>query len=130
VRNPGLALAAGALLVAAFAAGAPAAAQVGLTPSGALQIPGELRTPISFAWAGSLEGATQALAQCLGYTAWANTASGLPMPDPHPVVTVNVGFQSASPADIVVALNQQAVNRAVVVLDPQTRSIGVVYYGV
>ena len=119
---------------AVLALGAPASAQVSLVPNaGAYRtrpfpIPRDLRQPLSFAWSGPIEGATQALAAQLGYTAWARTASGLAIPRPAPSVNVSVGFAAASPADVVVELNRQAQNRAVVVLDPERHEIGVVYY--
>ena len=112
----------------------PASAQVSLTPdageshSGSFPIPRDLRQPLSFTWSGPIEGATQALAAQLGYTAWARTASGLAIPRPTPSVNVSVGFAAAFPADVVVELNRQAQNRAVVVLDPEKREIGVVYF--
>lgn len=85
--------------------------------------------PISFAWSGPLAGAAGALAARLGYGAWANMSSGLPKPDPPPVVPVSVGFAAATPVEIVEALNWAVANKAVVVLDPAQRSIGVVFYG-
>jgi hypothetical protein len=112
----------------------PASAQVSLTPdagesqTGSFPIPRELRPqPLSFTWSGPIEGATQALAAQLGYTAWARTASGLAIPRPAPSVNVSVAFAAALPADVVVELNRQAQNRAVVVLDPEKHEIGVVY---
>ena len=114
--------------------GQPASAQVSLTPdvgadqAGSFPIPRELRQTLSFVWSGPIEGATQALAAQLGYTAWARTASGLAIPRPAPSVNVSVGFAAASPADVVVELNRQAQNRAVVVLDPEKHEIGVVYF--
>ena len=112
----------------------PASAQVSLTPNGGayrtgpFPIPREVLLPIAFAWSGPIEGATEALAAQLGYTAWARTASGLAIPRPVPSVNVSVGFAAASPADVVVELNRQVRNRAVVVLDPDKHEIGVVYY--
>jgi len=120
---------------AALALGAhPAPAQVSLTPNaeasqtGSFPIPRDLRQTLSFAWSGPIEGATQALAAQLGYTAWARTASGLAIPRPAPSVNVSVGFAAALPADVVVELNRQAQKRAVVVLDPEKHEIGVVYF--
>ncbi|GAC1341387.1 MAG: hypothetical protein NVSMB20_17500 [Bradyrhizobium sp.] len=120
---------------AALALGAqPASAQVSVAPNagayrtGPFPIPRDLRQKLSFAWSGPIEGATQALAAQLGYTAWATTASGLAIPRPAPSVNVSVGFAAASAADVVVALNRQAQSRAVVVLDPEKHEIGVVYF--
>ena len=120
---------------AALALGAqPASAQVSLTPNidvyqpGPFPIPRDLRQTLSFAWSGPIEGATRALAAQLGYTAWARTASGLAIPRPAPSVNVSVGFAAAFPADVVMELNRQVQNRAVVVLDPEKHEIGVVYF--
>lgn len=111
------------LLVAALASARYAAAQ-----TGSFTLPSEVSQPMAFAWSGPVEGAIRALAARLGYSAWAGTATGLPVPHPAPVVTVNVGVASASAAEIVEILNRQSRNRAVIVLDPEKRSIGVVYY--
>lgn len=89
----------------------------------------DLQQRFPFSWNGPLGGATQSLASRLGYSAWITMASGLPMPYPAPVVNVSVSLASATAAEIVVALERQAKNRAVVVLDPANRFIGVVYYG-
>jgi hypothetical protein len=124
-----------AFAVALALAAQPASAQVSLTlnggadRTGSFSIPQELRQPLSFAWSGPIEGATQALAARLGYTAWARTASGLAIPRPALSVNVTVAFAAAVPADVVVELNRQALNRAVVVLDPGKHEIGVVYFG-
>jgi hypothetical protein len=69
------------------------------------------------------------LASQLGYAMWSTMASGLPYPTPRPNVNVSIGVTAASVADIVVELNRQAKDRAIVVLDPHRRFIGVVYYG-
>ena len=106
-----------------------AAAQTNLLQPFAFPIPRELSQPISFAWSGPLAGAAGALAAHLGYAAWVTMSSGLPVPDPPPSVPVSVGFAAASPAAIVEALNRAVSNRAVVILDPAKRFIGVVYYG-
>lgn len=106
-----------------------AAAQTRLPPPYPFPLPRELDLPISFVWSGPLVGAAGALAARLGYGAWANMSSGLPMPDPPPVVPVSVGFAAATPAEIVEALNRVVASRAVVVLDPAQRSIGVVFCG-
>ena len=113
------------LLAASLVASAlPASAQVSLFP-----IPRVVPQPISFEWSGSIEGAAQALAAQLGYTQWTTMASGLPTPRPPPSVDVSISVAGVSPAEIVVRMNQQAVSRAIVVLDPEKRLVQVVYYG-
>jgi hypothetical protein len=91
-------------------------------------LPRELTQPFAFSWSGPLEGAIQTLAMRIGYGSWAGTATALAMPVPTPRVEVSVNFSAASAPEIVEALNNQALNRAVVVLDPDQRTIGVVYY--
>jgi hypothetical protein len=91
-------------------------------------LPSEVGQPIAFAWSGPVEGATRALAARLGYSTWASTAAGLPPPDPVPIVNVTIGVASVSAAGIVEILNRQCRDRAVIVLDPEQRSIGVVYH--
>src|SRR3954469_2100510 len=105
------------------ASAVPGFAQISLFP-----IPRELLLPIAFSWSGSIEGATQALAARLGYSASVRTASGLAIPRPAPSVNVSVDFAAALPADVVMELNRQIQNRAVVVLDPERHEIGVVYF--
>ena len=102
----------------------PASAQVSLFP-----IPRDALSSLSFSWSGPLDGATEALAEHLGYKAWTTMASGLPIPRPPPTIDVQINVNGVSAADIVVLLNQQAANRAIVVLDPEKRFIQVVYYG-
>ncbi len=116
----------GALLMAAHLAvmTLPAFAQVSLFP-----IPRVVQQWLTFSWSGPLDGATEALAARLGYTAWATMASGLPIPRPPPTIDVQINVNGVSAADIVVLLNRQAANRAIVVLDPEKRFIQVVYYG-
>lgn len=120
-------------IVLLMASGLPgslaAAAQTRPVPLHPLPIPRELDLPINFAWSGPLAGAASTLAALLGYAAWANMSSGLPMPDPPPVVPVSVDFAAATPVEIVEALNRAVASRAVVVLDPAQRSIGVVFHG-
>lgn len=111
------------LLAAALAPGGRAVAQ-----TSPLALPSEVSRPIAFSWSGPVEGAIRALAARLGYATWTGTATGLPVPDPAPVVNVSVGVGSASAAEIVEILNRQSRDRAVIVLDPDQRSIGVVYY--
>ena len=118
-----------ALALAGAAVSSAAAAQINLLHPYAVPLPRELAEPIAFAWSGPIEGATRALAARLGYASWLNLSSGLPMPDPPPRLPVSVGFFSASPTEIVETLNRLVASRAVVILDPRERSIGVVYYG-
>ena len=106
-----------------------AAAQTRPLPPHPFPPPRELDLPINFTWSGPLAGAAGALAARLGYGAWANMSSGLPMPDPPPVVPVSVGFAAATPVEIVESLNRAVASRAVVILDPAQRSIGVVFHG-
>ena len=106
-----------------------ATAQTRPLPLYPFPLPRQLDLPISFAWSGPLAGAAGALAARLGYAAWANMSSGLPMPDPSPVVPVSVGFALTTPVEIVEALNRAVASKAVVILDPAQRSIGVVFYG-
>lgn len=119
------------ILVAAGSLILPAAtkAQTGWRQLGPYPIPRELSQPISFGWSGELAGATGTLAARLGYSAWVTMSTGLPVPDPPPSVPVSVGFSAASPVEIVEALNRTVARRAVVILDPYNRFIGVVYYG-
>ena len=113
------------LLAASLVASAlPASAQVSLFP-----IPRVGQQAISFEWSGPIEGAAQALAAQLGYRQWTTMASGLPIPNPPPSVAVSIRVTGVSPAEIVVRMNQQAANRAIVVLDPDKRFVQVVYYG-
>lgn len=120
-----------ALLLAAWSlpVSLAAAAQTGPLPLHPFPLPRELDRPIPFAWSGPLAGAARFLAVQIGYAAWANMASGLPMPDPPPAVPVSVGFAAATPVEIVEALNRAVTSKAVVILDPAGRSIGVVFYG-
>ena len=106
-----------------------ALAQTLLLPPYPFPIPRAVVMPMSFAWSGPLAGAVRSLAASLGFTAWANMSSGLPMPDPPPAVPISIGFVSATPVEIVAALNRAVSSQAVVVLDPVQRSIGVVFYG-
>ena len=106
-----------------------ASAQAPLLPPYSFPIPRAVDTPLSFAWSGPLFGAVRSLAASLGFTAWANMSSGLPMPDPPPVVPISIRFASATSVEIVAALNRTVASKAVVVLDPVQRSIGVVFYG-
>ena len=110
------------LAVACLGPALPAAAQPFLIPRGPA-------SPLPFAWTGSLGEAAAALAGLIGFQFWQTMASGLPFPDPPPLVGVSVGFAEATPDAIVQALNRQVASRAVVVLDPQQRFVGVVYYG-
>jgi len=91
-------------------------------------LPRELTQPFAFSWAGALEGAIRALAMRIGYASWTGTATGLAVPTPPPRIDVSVSFSAASAPEIVETLNDQALNRAVIVLDPDQRTIGVVYY--
>ena len=120
MHRTGAALMAAGLVVMTL----PASAQVSLFP-----IPRDALPSLSFSWSGPLDGATEALAERLGYKAWTTMASGLPIPRPPPLIDVQINVSSVSAADIVVLLNQQAANRAIVVLDPEKRFIQVVYYG-
>ena len=55
--------------------------------------------------------------------------SATSLPDTSKAITeVCTSPVAASPADVVVELNRQAQNRAVVVLDPEKHEIGVVYF--
>ena len=92
-------------------------------------LPRELDLPISFAWSGPLAGAAGAprgaarlrrVGQHVERTAHARPAA---------VVPVSVGFAAATPTEIVGTLNRAVTSRAVVVLDPAQRSIGVVFHG-
>ena len=117
------------LAAAALPWSVPTSAQTSLLPPYQFPLPRALDVPMSFAWSGPLAGGVWSLAASLGFSAWFNMASGLPIPDPAPVVPISIGFASATPAEIVSAFNRAVVSRAVVILDPVQRSTGVVFYG-
>ena len=73
MHRTGAALMAAGLVVMTL----PASAQVSLFP-----IPRDALPSLSFSWSGPLDGATEALAERLGYKAWTTMASGLPIPRP------------------------------------------------
>ena len=85
--------------------------------------------PLALAWTGALDDGAASLAGRLGYQSWSSMASGLPFPEPRPIVGISVGFAAASPAEIVSEMNRQAGPRAIVILDPEKRFVGVVHHG-
>ena len=84
---------------------------------------------LAFAWTGTLDDGAVSLAGRLGYQSWSSMASGLPFPEARPIVGISLGFAAASPAEIVSEMNRQASPRAIVILDPKNRFVGVVNYG-